>query len=224
MGFSLSKNWDFPLFSRTPIDFWNKWHITLNDWFRDYLFRPMLRMRRPSVFWLFCCLFVVFFLSGLWHGPRATFIVWGLYMGICLFVFYLIKEKTGLSTAFPRTHTHLFPDIREAAFIRINTWLLMQSAVFFRAQSLGEAMDIYAGFLHPSAWNLQAFFTVPGGDWVKVMVLVVCFLGIEWMWWRGAIRLPERPKQSALLLGIGLLAACIINMDHAQTPFVYFQF
>ncbi len=85
-GINLQKNFDYPYFSQDTIEFWQRWHITLNTWFRDYLYIPLGGSRVPYVRYLFNTL-LIFSLSGLWHGADMTFVIWGLYNALLVILF-----------------------------------------------------------------------------------------------------------------------------------------
>jgi alginate O-acetyltransferase complex protein AlgI len=93
-GFELPRNFNFPYIASSVREFWRRWHISLSTWFRDYLYIP-LGGNEGGSFRTGVNLLVVFFLCGLWHGAKWTFVVWGLYHG-----FFLIMERTGWTHAF----------------------------------------------------------------------------------------------------------------------------
>ena len=90
-GIELSKNWNYPLFQTSFRDFWKNWHITLSNWFKDYIYIP-LGGRKNSFFVWSSVVLLVFLLSGLWHGANYTFIVWGLLNAIALLIEKLLSK------------------------------------------------------------------------------------------------------------------------------------
>jgi len=81
-------NFNLPYFATNPQDFWQRWHISLSNWFRDYLYYPIaLRMRKWGVWSSVFALMVTFILCGLWHGAAWTFVAWGAYWGLLLILF-----------------------------------------------------------------------------------------------------------------------------------------
>ena len=95
-GFETSENFNLPYLSLTPTDFWNRWHITLSAWLRDYIFFPLrrglMRSRARIPGWLVLSIppIVTMFVSGLWHGAGWTFVIWGLYYGVLISIYQLI--------------------------------------------------------------------------------------------------------------------------------------
>jgi alginate O-acetyltransferase complex protein AlgI len=83
MGFSLTENFNYPYISKSIQEFWNRWHISLSTWFRDYIFYPMEKKRNYGL-WAFLNIFIVFALCGLWHGSTWNFVIWGMYYGVFL--------------------------------------------------------------------------------------------------------------------------------------------
>lgn len=126
-GFRLSANFRYPYFVDNISDFWRRWHITLLSWFRDYVYIP-LGGNRCSVLKIIRNTFIVFGLSGLWHGASWTFVIWGIYHAI-LFVPSIITKAMGLKFRIPRLLRIIL------IFVLINLgW------VFFRAPSISDAL------------------------------------------------------------------------------------
>lgn len=125
-GFRLSTNFRYPYFAETISDFWRRWHITLLSWFRDYVYIP-LGGSRCSLFEVVRNTFVVFGLSGLWHGAAWAFVIWGIYHA-ALFVPSIITKAMGLKFKIPR----LFRIVTIFALVSVG-W------VFFRAPFISDA-------------------------------------------------------------------------------------
>ncbi len=139
MGFRLMINFDKPYFAETITDFWRKWHISLSSWFRDYLYIP-LGGSKSSVARKYLNLFIVFMISGLWHGSGWCFVIWG-----ALHAFYQIfGQKTAQFRAkiIEWLHIHKFPKFRK--FINIlSVFLIVTFAwIFFRANIINFAFHI----------------------------------------------------------------------------------
>jgi alginate O-acetyltransferase complex protein AlgI len=139
MGFKLMKNFNSPYHAQSVIEFWGRWHISLSSWFKDYLYIPLGGNRVTIPRW-YLNLFIVFLISGLWHGANWTFIVWG-----TLHAFYIIFS---LITKRVRTHFNnwagLYNYPRLNQFIQVCfTFILVSFAwIFFRAKSIGIAFYI----------------------------------------------------------------------------------
>ena len=90
MGFDIMVNFKFPFFSTNPYELWQRWHISLSTWFRDYLYKPLTRNRRKN--WIiFGSAAITMILGGLWHGARWTYVLWGVYHGFLIIVYGLIR-------------------------------------------------------------------------------------------------------------------------------------
>lgn len=127
LGFHLPQNFNFPYASQSISEFWRRWHITLSNWFRDYLYIP-LGGSRCGHLRTYTNLFTVFFLCGLWHGASLNFIFWGLYHGL-----FLIFERVGFRGVLaqigrPWTHVYVIGVV-------LIGWVL------FRSESLGQALE-----------------------------------------------------------------------------------
>ncbi|MEJ8755576.1 MBOAT family O-acyltransferase [Pontibacter sp. H259] len=139
MGFTLMKNFNRPYLAKSIPEFWSRWHISLSTWFRDYLYIPLGGNRVPKWRWYYN-IFIVFMVSGLWHGASWTFIVWGALHGIYQVFGFMTRSKRerlaegiGL-TKMPALH---------GALQTITVFLLASFAwIFFRASSLADAQHI----------------------------------------------------------------------------------
>jgi alginate O-acetyltransferase complex protein AlgI len=132
-GFRLPENFNYPYISQSMKEFWQRWHISLSNWFRDYLYIPLGGNRCPD--WRVCLnLVTVFFLCGLWHGASWQFVAWGLYHGA-----FLGAEKVFLGTRVER-----LPAILRHAYA---AFVIMFSWVLFRADSFGQALNFYKTML-----------------------------------------------------------------------------
>ena len=139
MGFNLLKNFKSPYFSKSLTEFWHRWHISLSSWFRDYLYIPLGGSRRGNLRTYFN-IFVVFVISGLWHGAAWTFIIWGAIHGLILIIEKITsdyKKKYFRFLGFTKNtiSNHIF-------FSFITFFIICISWVFFRASSLNEALEI----------------------------------------------------------------------------------
>jgi D-alanyl-lipoteichoic acid acyltransferase DltB (MBOAT superfamily) len=138
LGFELMVNFRSPYFSRSISEFWTRWHISLSTWFRDYVYVPLGGNRVSSFRWTYN-LFIVFLLSGIWHGANWTYVVWGAMNGFYLiFSIWTKKIRSKIAGILKLKHTFL-----EKALQLIVTFLLIEASwIFFRAQSLGDAWYI----------------------------------------------------------------------------------
>ena len=149
MGVHFDENFRYPYVSRSAREFWQRWHISLGSWFRDYLYIPLGGSRvRPIVLWR--NLLVVWAVTGLWHGAAWTFILWGTYFGVLIGL-----ERTVWGRAVERTPApvqHLY-----GVLVAVLGWVL------FRSTDLNQAGSYYAsmfGFGHAPAWDATASFAI----------------------------------------------------------------
>lgn len=129
-GFELMQNFNSPYLSVSFADFWKKWHISLTSWFRDYLYIP-LGGNRKGVLFTYLNIFIIFLVSGLWHGASWTFVVWGCLNGIFLIINKLAKWNP----------TNFFTGLL-GAVVTFSLWTLSLS--FFRSQSISDAFYVLA--------------------------------------------------------------------------------
>lgn len=128
-GFEFLENFNFPYISKSIKEFWNRWHISLSTWFRDYLYIP-LGGNKQGKYKTYRNLFIVFFITGLWHGASWNFVVWGLFHGG-----FLIIERMGFGKIlekFPKPLPNIY-----TLFIAIMAWVL------FRCNNLSDSILYY---------------------------------------------------------------------------------
>jgi alginate O-acetyltransferase complex protein AlgI len=130
-GFDTPENFNYPYIARSVREFWRRWHITLSEWFRDYLYIP-LGGNRGSSYRTYCNLLVVFLLCGMWHGASWTFIVWGLWHGL-----FLAFERTKPGSKLSRLGilSHLY-----TCLVFVSGWVFFRSADMTQAVNYLKAM------------------------------------------------------------------------------------
>ena len=174
-GFNLMQNFAFPYFSRDIAEFWRRWHISLNTWFRDYLYIP-LGGSRGSTWMKIRNTFVIFLVSGFWHGANWTFIIWGALNAIFFLPLFLTKRN--------RKHIEivaqgkLLPTLSETFRILLTFGLTVFAWIFFRAESIGHAFSYLSGLLSPSLFSKPDFVGTNGAFYF--MFVILFFLLIEW--------------------------------------------
>jgi alginate O-acetyltransferase complex protein AlgI len=213
MGFRLLENFNVPYMAENFTDFWRRWHISLSSWIRQYLYVP-LGGNRVSVGRAYFNLWFCFFLSGLWHGAKWTFIVWGVYHGIFLIVdklFWLRVQR------------------RLPAWLNIGLTFGLVSIgwVIFRAADFSRAGYYLAALFNPT--HLRGKFLYVGDDVFCLVAvgLILCFVpGTRW-YARATSAWSGRPYSEVVSLGLAcvvlLLAVAKISNSTFQ-PFLYFRF
>jgi len=139
-GIKLPENFNFPYLSRSISDFWRRWHITLNNWFRTYVFMPLEYKRRRVTFYrVQTHILVVFFLTGFWHGASWNFILWGLYFGILLAV-----EASGWGRRLKKA-----PVLLQHGYALI---LILIGWVFFRVREIQHWVPFFGALFGLNGW------------------------------------------------------------------------
>jgi alginate O-acetyltransferase complex protein AlgI len=221
-GFRLPENFNWPYLSGSPREFWNRWHMTLSFWIRDYLFTPMMfaSRRRPGLAPLW--LLIAMALCGLWHGAAWTFVLWGIWHGVLL-----AANATVLKNAFPPPDEALKAKVSVirnalgmvATFVLVNIgWILFRARSLAQALSLMHAIAIFRGRLRPSILRENDVLLV-GFVFAGLMVAQI----IQSV--HGTM--PVLPRWSLPILRPALYALMIVTIivaDREAQAFVYFQF
>lgn len=220
-GFDLLKNFSFPYFSRDIAEFWRRWHISLSSWFRDYLYIP-LGGSKGGTWMKIRNTFIIFIVSGFWHGANWTFIVWGALNA--LYFLPLMLLNTNRSNLEIAAQGKILPTFREAINILITFLLTVFAWIFFRADNV----------LHATSYIKQifsgTFFTSPQIELKAYFILSVVFLFfiIEWLsrendYGLGLIKNQKSPFKRYLIYFIIVLAILLIG-NFEENEFIYFQF
>ena len=222
-GFNLMKNFAFPYFSRDIAEFWRRWHISLSTWFRDYLYIP-LGGSKGSKWNQIRNVFIIFIVSGFWHGANWTFIIWGALNAVYFLPLLLLKRnRQNLEVV---AQGKYLPSIREFFNMAATFGLTLLAWVFFRADSVGHAMRYLSEIFSKSFFSMPSFAGSKSA--LVVVLMIVFFLFIEWNGREDKFAIEKTgakwPKLLrwvwyALIISlIGLLAQTV------ETPFIYFQF
>lgn len=221
-GFRLMQNFAFPYFSRDIAEFWRRWHISLSTWFRDYLYIP-LGGSRGSTWMTVRNVFIIFLVSGLWHGANWTFLIWGaLHALYYLPVLLLRKNRDNLGVV---ARGKLLPSPGELGAMAATFSLTVLAWIFFRAESVSHALGYVAGIFSPSLLTVPDF---PGDSAAPAVIgLVTGFMLIEWLGREGRYAIERvgfgwgRPLRWGFYYLIILLIA---GYSGAGQQFIYFQF
>jgi len=215
-GFQLMTNFRTPYFSRDIAEFWRRWHISLSTWFRDYLYIP-LGGSRVSKAKAIRNIFIVFLISGFWHGANWTFIAWGgIHAAMFIPVFLIGKNRVNLNEVGENSH---FPSLREFFQILATFLLVCLAWVFFRSATVGDAW----GYLSGIAGNpfIQGFRL---STYVLALTLIVILIVMEWMMRQGlALSFRNtflRYSSYSLVVMLILFYGVFFNPQ----DFIYFQF
>lgn len=213
-GFNLMRNFAYPFFSRTISEFWQRWHISLSSWFRDYVFFPLGANRGTALRVVFNIV-VTFTLSGLWHGANWTFVLWGMLNGIFLIPSLLQRRAKGKERRFGPV-----PQLREMVSILLTFSTVTATLLLFRSQNMSQVWHIVVSILTDFDWR-TFLFDVP-----SLKLLVLGMMMIEWMNRREQhpFALSRLPRPARWLVYNGAAAAILLLGNFEYQPFIYFQF
>ncbi len=219
LGIDLLKNFNYPYFSRDIAEFWRRWHISLSSWFRDYLYIPLGGSKGSS--WIkIRNTFIIFIVSGFWHGANWTFIFWGLLNA--LFIMPSILLKTNRNNLDIVAKNKMFPTVKEGFQILITFALTTFAWIFFRADNLGSAFHYinkictFSIFSFPS--KRPSFFILP---------LLLFFIFIEWLGRENDFGLQKIGLNWNRILRwvfYLVLVLIILLLTGKEQEFIYFQF
>lgn len=215
-GFNLMQNFNHPYFSRDIAEFWRRWHISLTTWFRDYIYIPLggSRVSRAKVI---RNTFIIFLVSGFWHGANWTFVVWGAYHALLFMPLILMKSN--------RKHRdtiasgRFLPTFREFAQMLLTFILVAIGWIIFRAETIGEAWEYFTGiFTH-------SFFPLTLGITKKAVVASFVLFLVEWLTRSRLHALEGMSAKSYLNWSVYyLLIVGILFFSGVGATFIYFQF
>lgn len=217
LGFELMSNFKFPLFARSIPEFWSRWHISLTTWLNDYLFTPVsLQLRNLRKKGIALAIVITFFVSGLWHGAKWTFIVWGVVNGL-LFIPYVMRGRLTQRADIVASGKWL-PSLPELGQILLVLVLWTLTMVFFRAADMHVALGYYRQMA--TGWGGPVLYKTG-------ILYVVALLALDWL-----NRADERnprvmrmgPRAVRLALEVSLAIVIFFNMLGGYKEFVYFDF
>ena len=217
-GFDLKRNFAFPYFSRDIAEFWRRWHISLSTWFRDYLYIPLGGSRGGK--WMnIRNIFIIFIVSGFWHGANWTFIVWG-GLNALYFLPLLIFNKNRQHLDIVAKGKNL-PTFKEFFQILITFGLTVFAWIFFRAENIGHAFNYISEIFSTS------LISMPGFKNPITIFLVFIFIIIEWIGREQEFALEKFALNWNKYLRwffYYVLAMFIILFIGQKQEFIYFQF
>jgi|WetSurMetagenome_2_1015567.scaffolds.fasta_scaffold23128_1 alginate O-acetyltransferase complex protein AlgI len=232
MGFKLMKNFDRPYHSKSISEFWRRWHISLSSWFRDYLYISLGGNRVTIPRW-YLNTFIVFLVSGLWHGANWTFVIWGAIHGFYLVFALITKDIRGKITKLIRLDR--IPSLNVFSQILITFILTNFAWIFFRANSVSDASYIIKHSLTGLSANLSSLYHhsgmklelgLPRSEILIGLAAVIFMEFIHIMQYRFSIRDWLRTKPSYVRWFIYYAAIIIIVYYgvYEKRQFIYFQF
>ncbi len=217
-GIELLRNFAYPYFSRDIAEFWRKWHISLSSWFRDYVYIPLGGSKGGKLFRIRNT-FVIFILSGFWHGANWTFLFWG-FLNAVYFLPLLLSDRNRANTDIVAAG-RLVPRIKDVINISCTFFLTVIAWVFFRSPTMGSAIQFLKRMFSLTLWKQPEIFPV------TVIVLVAILLSAEWIQREKHHALDFRciPMPAVLRWCIYMVSiAIIVFYGGTQQEFIYFQF
>ena len=220
-GFTTMQNFKVPYFSRNIAEFWRRWHISLTSWFRDYVYIP-LGGSRCSKAKIVRNTFVIFLVSGLWHGANWTFIAWGAYHALLFLPLILLGKNRKYKDVVAQDR--VFPSLKECGQMLLTFFLVVFGWIIFRADSIGQAWDYMTRVFNAS------LFSVPWLDtrrfYIPMLVSILAMLIVEWIYRDG------RPILSFTIIRAQwlrfavyfLLVFSVFWFGGKAESFIYFQF
>lgn len=214
LGFTMMENFNYPYCSRSVVEFWKRWHISLGRWFKEYLYIP-LGGNRVSVKRHIINIFIIWLVTGIWHGGKLTFIVWGLYFGIIIVIekYYLYKKRANWSK------------LRNLAL----TLLLVNIGwVFFASDDIVSAVTYLGKLVNINTIEVIDYTTlwIIRNYWVYFIIAIVASLPIASNLTKSlALRYP---KMMSVVINLGLLIVFVVSIafmiSSSYQPFMYANF
>ncbi|NQX86919.1 MAG: MBOAT family protein [Flavobacteriaceae bacterium] len=213
LGFDLMYNFKFPYLSSNIREFWNRWHISLSSWFRDYVYIPLggNKVSQPRVLFNTFCVFII---SGFWHGANWTFVFWGVLHALFFMPIILFREK------FPKENFHF--SLKKLFFILVNFGLVCLAWVFFRAENIQDAL-LYIRQIFSLAEGQSAFMKTN----THFLMTLITGIGISILLTLEMKTLLKQKKEiefSPLGLVAVILLTLFLGAFKNQADFIYFQF
>jgi D-alanyl-lipoteichoic acid acyltransferase DltB (MBOAT superfamily) len=222
LGFNLMRNFAFPYFSRDIAEFWRRWHISLTTWFRDYLYIP-LGGSRGTKWQVVRNTFIIFLVSGFWHGANWTFITWGAYHAVLFLPLILLGKN--------RKYTNIvaegrkFPTVKEFFQMGLTFGLVVLGWIFFRAENIGCAVEYITKIgQFDTVYNLHCIF-----QYKRVLFFPLIMLFIEWFGRGSQFALGnwglslKKPIRYVSYIIIAIVIICF-SCKEKTLEFIYFQF
>jgi D-alanyl-lipoteichoic acid acyltransferase DltB (MBOAT superfamily) len=221
-GINLMQNFSYPYFSRDIAEFWWRWHISLTTWFRDYVYIPLGGSRRGTLISIRNT-FVIFILSGFWHGANWTFIIWGFLNALYFLPLLLLKKNRKYVEIAAKGR--LLPSGRELLWIIATFSLTVFVWIFFRAESVEGALSYISGIFSPSVFTIPELGAVSKWSIASVCAAVPILVCMEWINREAeyGFKKPARNKFVRWLSYI-VISLMIIELGGGQQGFIYFQF
>jgi D-alanyl-lipoteichoic acid acyltransferase DltB (MBOAT superfamily) len=211
-GFELMSNFKFPYFSRNIGEFWRRWHISLSTWFRDYLYIP-LGGSKDGKWKSIRNIFIIFLVSGFWHGANWTFIVWGLFHAILFLPSFIFKTNRKYTTSIIAENT-ILPSPKECLQVGTTFFLVVIGWVFFRNETISDSFE----FLYKMFFDINIPIMFRSGISYVIIIFIMDFMI------RKNERLPFNFNYLRWIIYFLITFSIITNFGNSNTEFIYFAF
>lgn len=221
-GIELMSNFKFPYFSRNIAEFWRRWHISLSTWFQSYIYIP-LGGSRGSKIKVIRNVFIIFIISGLWHGANWTFIFWGLLHAL-IYIPVLLLGRNTIYKNICIGEGRFFPSLNEFLRVILTFLIVTFSWIFFRSESIADAFNYisciindfsFTSYHHPKGYRMWDYY-----------ILMILFVLYEYII-RKDERSPFNFKSKTIRFiayTIAILGMILFYDDNIDRSFIYFQF
>jgi len=217
-GFDLLRNFAFPYFSRDIAEFWRRWHISLSSWFKDYLYIP-LGGSKGGTWMKVRNTFIIFLVSGFWHGANWTFIVWGLLNA--LYIMPSIIFNTNRNNIDIVAKGKYLPTIKEFLAIISTFSLTVLAWIFFRANNITHAVNFISGIFTKSLFSKPFFKGIDGVG--PIYLICIIFIIIEWLGRESEFAI-EKVRLKYNIAFYFFIILTIFWFGSKDQQFIYFQF
>jgi alginate O-acetyltransferase complex protein AlgI len=215
MGFKFPENFNSPYVAQSITEFWKRWHITLGSWMRDYLYIPLGGNRVGSTGRLYLNLWVVFIISGFWHGASWNFVLWGAYHGV-----FLIFDRLFLN--------RFTKPIGKLGRVVLTFFLVMLGWVLFRSENFAEAMTYYTALFSFDFSSVHLFVSAKFYRVLAIAILLsflFLFNRIAGGYQRFVDSVSISSQLSKTIVGVFLISVSVANLAGSGfNPFIYFRF
>jgi len=216
-GIDLLKNFDYPYFSRDIAEFWRKWHISLTTWFRDYIYIPLGGSRGSKLFQI-RNVFVIFLISGFWHGANFTYIAWGFINALYFIPLLVLNRNRNNIDAF--TLSFNLSSIRVLLNILITFAITCLAWIFFRAKTITDAI-LYIKRMATDMHFVPQYFSIDRYNY-EILIMILLFVMVEW---NNRYKIePLSGKFSMLKVSLSIIAIIALGIFTDYKNFIYFQF
>lgn len=224
-GFDLKQNFKTPYFSRDIAEFWRRWHVSLSTWFRDYLYIPIGGSK--GAFWMkIRNTFIIFLVSGFWHGANWTFIAWG-FLNACYFIPVMLSNNNRKNIDIV-AQGKILPSLLEVFQMVFTFCLTLIAWVFFRAESVRQALSYLKNTFSYSLLQLDNFelfnIKIP---LITLLIILIIFVIIEWKGRENQFGIQKIGLQWKTPLRYAFYYALVFSLfwfGGEEQQFIYFQF